>query len=130
MHSSMFHSLPCAVYNIIVIRILKYSLLSLQYMYIKERKSCCIVNCNGMLSFMTIYYIVYIYILTLVMRQLLQLMNMCVTESHNSTSEMLPTHLYHKESSYSVDDDVFSSNASKNNENAPGKVPELFSSNL
>ena len=48
-------------------------------------------------------------------------MNMCVTESHNSTSEMLPTQSYHKESSYSVDDDVFSSNVSKNNENAPGK---------
>ena len=84
-----------------------------------------------MLSFtMTIYYIVYIHILTVVMKQLLQLMNMCVTESHNSASEMLPTHLYHKESSYSVDDDVFSSNASKNNENAPGKIPELFSSKL
>ena len=57
MHSSMFHSLPCAVYNVIVIRILKCSLLFLQYMYIKERKSCCIVNCNEMLSFTMIHSI-------------------------------------------------------------------------
>ena len=52
------------------------------------------------------------------MRQLLKLINICVTESRSSASEMLPTQSIRKGSTYSTDDDVFSSNALKN---VPGK---------
>ena len=53
---------------------------------------------------------------------------MCYTESRSSVSEMLPTQSIHKGSTYSTDDDVFSSNALKN---VLGKyLHELFPCNI
>ena len=47
---------------------------------------------------------------------------MYVTESRSSMSEMLPSQSNRKESSCSVDDDVFGgSNTMKKSENTPGK---------
>ena len=46
----------------------------------------------------------------------------CVVESRSSTSEMLPSRSSRKESSYSVDDnDVFTSNELKKNNDSPSK---------
>ena len=47
---------------------------------------------------------------------------MCIAESRSSTSEMLPSHSSRKESTYSVnDDDVFSTNELKKNNDVASK---------